>query len=194
MIRALVFDCFGVLYIDPGLGFYERAIPRFSVLREDIRAIDRQYDYGFIDEREHSKAIADLTGLKYEDVRTHARGAPVRNDILLDFGQQLRPDVKIGMLSNMGESGLVHLFSKQECDTLFDSIVLSSDIGIVKPQKEIYEITANRLGIPLEECMMIDDRQQYVDGAKAAGMSALLFQDTQQCINKITAVLEARNA
>ena len=102
MIRAVIFDCFGVLYADPGKIFYENEISNYDELRSSISDIDKQFDYGFITAQEHAEAVTELSGLDSDFILKNVRGAHVLNKKLLDFSQTLRPQFLLGMLSNIG--------------------------------------------------------------------------------------------
>lgn len=62
----------------------------------------------------------------------------------------------------------------------FDAVAASGDIGYAKPEPEAYEIITERLGVRLDESVFIDDRQEYIDGALAVGMRALLFTSNKK--------------
>lgn len=194
MVRAVIFDCFGVLYVDPSLAFYQREVKNYDSLRTAISDIDKQYDYGYITDVDHAQMIASITGLHAGFVRNNVRGDHVRNQPLLEYSQALRQRYKVGMLSNIGHGGMESFFSAKEQTELFDAVVLSSDVGVIKPNREIFQITANRLGVEPSECVMIDDRSDNVDGAFAAGMQGILYQTNQQCQAELEAILEQNNA
>lgn len=194
MIKAIIIDCFGVLYIDPGLGFYQREVKDFAQLRTQILDIDKQYDYGFIDDVEHDTAVAELTELEYDFIHANVRGAHTKNEALLDYMQKLRPQYKLGMLSNIGRGGMESFFSTNEQQQLFDNVVLSSDVGVIKPSLEIYQIAAEKLGVGVDECVMIDDRMANVEGANLAGMKGILFETNRQCVQELEYILEAERA
>lgn len=194
MIKAIIFDCFGVLYLDPSIGFYQREITNFDQLRTSILDIDKQYDYGFIDETEHARLIADISGLDYDFVRHNVRGEHARNQELIDDSQNLRRTYKLGMLSNIGKGGIEPFFSASQRTELFDAVVLSSDVGVIKPSREIFLIMAEKLGVEPYECIMIDDRKDNVEGARAADMQGILYQTNQQCMRDVARLLEAENA
>ena len=61
---------------------------------------------------------------------------------------------------------------------LFDVVVDSSKVGLRKPDKRIYELTASLLNVDVNQCLMIDDLEHNVTGAKNAGMEGLLFVDS----------------
>jgi len=194
MIKAVIFDCFGVLYADPGLLFYEANVPNFSDLKSAIMDIDKQSDYGYITQEQHDQAIAELTGLEYEVVHKGVHSTHSRNEPLLEFSQQLRADYRLGMLSNIGRGGMESFFSAAEQDALFDAVVLSSDIGMIKPSVEVFEETARRLGVSVGECIMIDDRRDNCAGADAAGMQSVLHIDTQTTIAEVSKLLNLSHA
>lgn len=71
-----------------------------------------------------------------------------------------------------------------DVDALFDVCVFSWRTGLRKPEPEIYELTMRRLGTDLApgQCLVIDDFAVNCDAARALGMRAVLFQDTEQAI------------
>ena len=85
---------------------------------------------------------------------------------------------KTAILSNT-EVPPVQLFHKQKYD-MFDVLVFSCDEKTAKPDRKIYEITVQRLGTTPQQTVFIDDRQNFVDGAKQAGLNTILFQNTEQ--------------
>ena len=55
-------------------------------------------------------------------------------------------------------------------DRLFDVLVFSGDVGVAKPDLEIYRLTVSRLGVAPGECVFVDDLAVNVWGAVAAGL------------------------
>ncbi|MFJ6569462.1 HAD family hydrolase [Streptomyces sp. NPDC091292] len=62
---------------------------------------------------------------------------------------------------------------------LADHVVNSSREGVAKPDRRIYEIAAERVGVPPERCLFVDDRQENVDAATALGMTGVLHRDAE---------------
>ncbi|ATL30406.1 HAD-IA family hydrolase [Streptomyces formicae] len=60
---------------------------------------------------------------------------------------------------------------------LVDDVISSADLGIVKPDRRIYEVAAERAGVAPARCLFVDDRQENVDAAAALGMTGLLYRD-----------------
>lgn len=59
---------------------------------------------------------------------------------------------------------------------LADGVVNSSLVGVAKPDARIYEIAAERAGVPVDRCLFVDDREENVAAAAALGMTAVLHR------------------
>lgn len=185
MIKAVIFDCFGVLYVDTSRYFYENNVTNYEQLRPELLNLNKAYDYGLLDQADLDEAVSELTGLELEFVSEHIQGKQQRNQVLLDYAQSLRSDRKVGMLSNIGLGAMDKFFDQTERQELFDAVVLSGEEGITKPHPHIYQIMAERLGVSPGECLMIDDLEENCAGADAAGMRAVHYQDNQQTIKAV---------
>jgi len=191
MIRALIFDCFGVLYSD-GRRHIENLCPVEK--QDELRDLYRQSDYGFLERAEFVGQVAQLTGISQKEFLAIEAEEYVRNQPLVEYILTKKGEYKIGLLSNVGEAFLESLFSNQERQSLFDEIVLSSKVGIMKPSREIYELMAARFGLAPEECVFIDDQPKNVEGARLVGMNGLLFTSNHQLELDLKPLLEARDA
>jgi putative hydrolase of the HAD superfamily len=70
-------------------------------------------------------------------------------------------------------------------DEIFETVVDSGFVGCRKPEAQIYEMTLERLGLPAEACLFIDDLEPNIEGARTAGMNAVHFRDNEQAIAEI---------
>jgi putative hydrolase of the HAD superfamily len=76
-------------------------------------------------------------------------------------------------------------------DELFDLVVDSAFVSCRKPEPRIYEIVLERLAVPAEECLFIDDVEVNCEAARELGMTAVHFRDNEQAIGEIRAALRA---
>lgn len=67
----------------------------------------------------------------------------------------------------------------------FKDIVVSADVGILKPDKKIYQYLLDRNNIDPAESVFIDDIEKNVEGAKQVGMQAFQFTDAKSCRKKL---------
>jgi putative hydrolase of the HAD superfamily len=75
-------------------------------------------------------------------------------------------------------------------DEIFETVVDSAFVGCRKPESQIYGITLDRIAMPAEACLFVDDVEVNCEGARRAGMTAVHFQDNAQAISEIQAALE----
>lgn len=81
--------------------------------------------------------------------------------------------IRVAMLSNSWGS----TYPRPRIDELFDPLVISSEVGLRKPHAAIFRLTVERLRLPPERVLMLDDAEPNVEGARAAGLQALLHTD-----------------
>jgi putative hydrolase of the HAD superfamily len=74
-------------------------------------------------------------------------------------------------------------------DEIFETVVDSAFVGCRKPESRIYAIALDRLGVPAERCLFVDDVQVNCEGAQKAGMTAVHFQGNEQAIAATRAAL-----
>ncbi len=74
-------------------------------------------------------------------------------------------------------------------DEIFGVVVDSAFVGMRKPEREIYELTLERLALPAQACVFLDDIEVNCDAARELGMTAVAFRDTEQAIAEIEAAL-----
>ena len=185
MIKAIIFDCFGVLYRDNISMLYD-AVPLES--RQALQDIIHATDYGFMSREEYYRDVAALAGKTLDEIRDLESRQHSRDERMIAYSQTFRPQYKVGLLSNIDSDTIRRLFPNFE--ELFDVFVVSGDEGVTKPSVEIFEIAAMKLGLRPEECVMIDDIARNVEGAEMAGMQALLFTTQRQLEQDLPRLLE----
>lgn len=191
MIKGVIFDCFGVLC--HGSLDYLRSITPPERLTE-LNDLSHASNYGYISESEYSEKVSEIIGRPANEIAELTKKQRVLSKEMLQFVRSLRPRYKTAMLSNVGRGVVDELFSPQEQAELFDVVVLSSEIGMLKPNPEIYELAAERLGLSVEECVMVDDLRTNVDGAVNAGMRGVMCENFAQCAAEVEKILEPENA
>ncbi len=94
--------------------------------------------------------------------------------------------IHTGLISNsMGPA----IYDKRVLDELFDALTISGEVGLHKPQPEIYRLAAERIGVPVEECVLIDDLRENCVGAEAVGMTAVLHRGAETSVPRLEELL-----
>jgi putative hydrolase of the HAD superfamily len=209
LITAVVCDFGGVLtspLMDAFLAFQEESgIPlealygALGVLAERTGAHPLyELEKGRITEHEFLEAIAaELTAALGRKIDMHGFGeayfAGLRpNQPMIELMRALRAErYRMALCTNNVREWEPRWRAMLPVDEIFELVVDSAYVGVRKPEPEIYQITLDRLGVPAGQALFIDDVDVNCDGARAAGMRAVQFLDTEQATGDIRAALAA---
>lgn len=191
MIRTLIFDCFGVLYWDDLNRLYNLVS---AAKIQDLNDVMHACDHGYISKQDFLNQVADLAGISVEAVTAVMHDKHRRNEDMIRRVRELKQDYKIGLLSNMGPDTLEEIFPAKERSELFDSVVISSEVGMIKPSRDIFELALEHIGTPADETVFIDDRPVNTDGAERVGMRTILFTTNAQFETELSALTKTGDA
>ena len=189
MIKAVIFDCFGVVITDAMQLVRQELDARDPLSGQKMHDIILANNRGLIPPEESNQGIAELLGVDVESFRARIDRGEVRDEALLEYILELRKTHKTAMLSNIARASLDRRFSVGELERYFDTVVVSGDIGYAKPEAEAYEAVAEELGLRLDECLFIDDREEFCEAARSVGMQALQYESFSQCKKAVNRVL-----
>ncbi len=98
---------------------------------------------------------------------------------MIKLVSQLKKRYRLGMISN---SDPVNFFNYLKKGWLrpFEVLVLSHELGILKPEQKIYQIAIQKIGLKPEECLFIDDQEKCIKTAQKIGMKTIWFQSIEQ--------------
>lgn len=189
MIKAIIYDCFGVLVTDKLQELRDEVAERDPSAADEMMQLIRAVNKGLLEPEVTRPQIAALCGMTAEQYRAYIVGGEGKNKPLFRHIATLKPHYKIGMLSNIGKRSLENRFSADELAQYFDAVVASGDIGYAKPEQEAYLIAVERLGVLPEEVIFIDDRALFCAAAEQAGLQAIEYTDFAQYKRDITELL-----
>lgn len=197
-VRAVVFDIGGVLEIAPSLGVPQRWAAVFGLRPEEFEertdSIWQAGAIGLITEEEVHNRLRELVGVDAALVEAFMNDIWVEylgtlNVELTEYFRGLRPAYKTGIISNSFVGAREREQELYGLGDITDDIVYSHETGMSKPDPRIYLLACERLGVSPEETVFLDDSEAMVDGARAVGIQAILFQDNAQAIADINACL-----
>ncbi len=192
-IESVIFDWGGVLIDDPRPGLLQYCANAFGVSEERYATVHDlfldEFHTGRISEetfwreipRKFDKPVPADSSLWSEAFRSAYVPRPEVFSLACSLHDQ---DYRTALLSNT-ELPAVEFFHEFKYG-MFDVLVFSCVEGVIKPQRKIYEITLERLGSKARQSVFIDDRQDYVHGAKQAGLNAILFKGIGQVKSELT--------
>lgn len=214
-IRAIVFDIGGVLEVTPRGVEPTTAFPamiarwearlqlRPGELDERLQRLDARLKsdgkdgaLGTCSEEEWVAELRLVTGMDVAQADAFMHDfwdayLGALNVELAAYFAGLRPRYRTAILSNSFAGAREKEQERYGFGEMCDLIVYSHEEGMQKPERRIYELTCERLGVRPEEVVFLDDAEACVAGARALGMHAVLFRDTAQAIAEIEACLQA---
>jgi epoxide hydrolase-like predicted phosphatase len=196
-LRVIFVDFGGVIMRTEDKGPRTRLAERFGMTFQDLEKIffesdsSRRASTGEISEEAHWQAVAKTLGVsRVEADRIIAEFfAGDQTDItLLDFLRSLRPGHKVGLISNAW-SGLRAFITAQKFADVFDEMVISAEVGLMKPDPRIYFTALKKMGARPEESVFLDDVLVNVEAARAVGMLAIQFTQPEKSLEELKQLL-----
>ncbi|MHC4560467.1 MAG: HAD family hydrolase [Planctomycetota bacterium] len=186
-IESVIFDWGGVLIDDPRPGLLQYCSDAFGVPLENYTPVHDS----FLDEF-HKDMISEESFWQ-EIARKLDEPAPKVPSLWYEAFESAyvpRPEI-FSLVSSLQDKGYrTALLSNTELPAveflreldyeMFDVLVFSCTEGVMKPERRIYEITLERLGSKAQQSIFIDDRQDYIQGAKEAGLNTIVFKNFEQ--------------
>ena len=197
IIDTVLFDLGGVLLRTEHQAPREHLAERLNVRYEDLvslvfeSATARQASLGKITTEQHWQAVAARMGRPASEIaslRDEFFGGDVLDLELLSFIRALRPSRRTGLISN-GWPDLREYVARNRFDDAFDVLVISAEVGLLKPDPRIYELALGQLGTTAAQAALVDDTRANVEAATALGMHGILFKESEQVRRDLTGIL-----
>jgi epoxide hydrolase-like predicted phosphatase len=124
------------------------------------------------------------------ELRRDFWGGDQLDEQLVSFIRDLRPCYKTAILSNAWPGARQFFAEALGLGDVVDEMIISCEEGLAKPDTRIYQIAVDRLGVEPEEAVFVDDMPVNVDHARAFGLQAILFENTQQAVAAVRSLLD----
>ena len=106
-------------------------------------------------------------------------GGDILDRELVGFIRSLRGRVKTGLISNAWNDLREYLI-KEKIEDAFDVLIISAEVGMVKPEAGIYQLALNQVKVPAEAALLVDDFAVNIEGCENVGMRGILFKDPEE--------------
>ncbi|MBN2483385.1 MAG: HAD family phosphatase [Candidatus Omnitrophica bacterium] len=147
-----------------------------------------EYEKGLITNFEFYKRFSDKFGLKnkYEDFTEAWCGMFSPKNEMIEFVAKLRRMYPLYMISNISDLHFEYLFEKYRyVFDYFRGLVLSFKERSVKPEEKIYKTLETLCGVPRQDIIYIDDRQDLIEAAEGMGFCSIQFKDLARLIEDL---------
>jgi putative hydrolase of the HAD superfamily len=199
-IRAVIFDIGGVLEYTPPTGWQDSWAGRLGLeaaeLTRRVGPVWQPGATGGITVADLERRTAEVLNLSPDDLRAlmadlWAEYLGTLNTELAAYFSGLRPRYRTGILSNSFAGAREKERAAYGFEDICDVVVYSHEEGMAKPDPRFYRVVCERLGVPPQEAVFLDDTQMCVEGARAVGMTAIRFAGNGQAIAAIESCLAA---
>jgi putative hydrolase of the HAD superfamily len=162
-----------------------------ALFRDDPAAVAdlRDLETGRIEEAEFERRFAERLGLDeaHDLIDSMFRGMLPEPDMVNAVRAARRAGARTGLISN---SWSTDHYDRDLLAQLFDAVVISGEVGVHKPEPEIYLIACERLDVEPAACLFVDDLRENCAGAETVGMRAILHRDPQRTVAEIARLLD----
>lgn len=185
MIKAIIFDFFGVLCSEE---YWRLVKDKFD--NTTFHNLAKGIHIGSLSWQEFVQKVGVQTGQTASEVQRMYEAQRINLE-LAAYIDKLHEKYKTALLTNSSAGFIDPLLEKTGLNKTFDSVVVSSSIGIVKPDPRIYEYALEKLGVKAGEAVFVDDSQVRVEGARAIGMKAIPYTNFEQMKTELEKLLAA---
>lgn len=194
-IKAIIWDFGGVLVRTNANNGRDALAQRVGLSRAalEARVFDgdnrRQAQMGAVDGEDYLQEVATEFGLSVAELRQAFFGDDHLDHTLMAYIRSLRPQYKVGLLSNAMNNLRGALQSEYPIGDAFDELIISGEVGVMKPHPAIYLLAAERLGVQPGQAVFVDDFAHNIAGAREVGMQAVHFQSREQTLQELSQLL-----
>lgn len=184
MIKAVIFDFFGVLCSEEHWQLLKSEVSTPGKFGELARSVH----LGEMSWQKFVEKVAAETGQTPDKVQELYASEKI-NLPLASYIEKLHQRYKTALLSNASGGFLKPLLKRSGLANLFDEIIISSEVGIIKPDPRIYEYAVERLGVSVSQTVFVDDAPARVEGAAKVGIHTVLYRDFEQMKTDLEKIL-----
>ena len=197
-IRAVFIDFGGVIMRTEDKGPRTRQAERLGMTYRDLEKIvfesesSQRASKGEIPEEAHWQAVAGALGVSRQEadkITAEFFYGDRADAALLDFLRSLRPERKVGLISNAW-SGLRTFITGQKFEDVFDEMIISAEVSLMKPDPRIYRLALEKLGTQPEESVFVDNVLVNVEAARLVGMNAIHFTQPEKALEELKHLLQ----
>ena len=194
-IKAIVFDYGNVLVEWNPRYVYQRFFP------DDPEAMERFFhEVDFMEwnaQQDKGRSFADGVAALSKEFPQHAHLIQAYHDHWKDsigeaywgtvetMKQLKQAGYALYGLSNWSAETFPHILEQYDFFNMFDDMVISGEVGHVKPQPEIFHILLEKIGRPAQECLFIDDSLPNIQQAQTIGFATIRFESSEQLVKAL---------
>ena len=198
-IRAVIWDLGGVIVRTEDRAPRDALAERLGVTRGYLSGLvfgqdgDYRAQLGQIQAEEQWGNAARKLGIPPEEMPAFIKQFFAGDSLdskLVDYIRGLKRNYTTALLSN-ALSDLRELVTQVwRIEDAFHHVVISAEVGLMKPDAAIYELALEKIGCAPQEALFVDDVEENVLAAQEVGMQAIRFQGREETIEEVEGLLK----
>ncbi len=188
VLTTSLFDSFGAFCTVEGLD--PQTLAHSFRTDRNARELLIGLETGAIDEDDFEPQLAAILGVQAPGLidRMFAGSGPEKVMLAAVLGAR-QNGIRTGLISN---SWGTRRYDREQLSQLFDGIVISGDEGMRKPAPEMYALGAERIGLPPDRCVYVDDLSFNLEPARELGMATVHHVDADETVSELERLLGVR--
>jgi epoxide hydrolase-like predicted phosphatase len=196
-IKVVFFDLGGVIVRTEFQAPRQQLADRLGMDYEDLSRIVFDSDSGLkasmgeITSADHWASIVQRLKRPASEIsliREEFFAGDIVDRTLVDYIRSLRGKYKTGLISNAW-SDLRDFVVREKFDDAFDKMIISAEVGAVKPEAKIYQFALEQFGVKPKEAVFVDDFYINIEGCEKVGIKGIHFKDAESTLQQLKALL-----
>lgn len=189
MVEALIFDLGGVflhLKAEQALQQFAEGLPHLDMgtineMMNAMRPLQIRYERGEIGTHAFFQSVQSHFKTQFDLVWFLSCWQEMfsLNQEMVDLLGQVADLYPCHLLSNTNALHMTYIYQHYTFFHYFQTQILSYEVGLLKPDIEIYQLAAKTANVDPCRCLFIDDKEENVQGARAVGMQAIWHRDVE---------------
>ena len=196
-IKAVFFDLGGVIVRTEFQVPRQQLADRLGMDYDDLNKIvfdsesSGRASIGEITSEEHWMSIVQRLKRPISElslIRDEFFAGDIVDRTLVEYIRSLRGKYKTGLISNAW-GDLRDFIVREKFDDAFDRLIISAEVGAMKPDPKIFQVALDEFGVSPKEAVFVDDFLVNIEGCEKAGMKGIHFKDPQSAMQQLKKLL-----
>ncbi|HSL29470.1 MAG TPA: HAD family phosphatase [Anaerolineales bacterium] len=196
-IKAVFFDLGGVIVRTEFQAPRQQLADRLGIDYDDLNKLVFDSDtstrasVGEISSEEHWISVIQRLRRPAEErqsIRDEFFAGDIVDRTLIEYIRSLRPRYKIGLISNAW-GDLRDFIVREKFDDAFDKMIISAEVGAMKPEPKIFRIALEQFGVKPREAVFVDDFYVNIEGCEKVGIQGIHFKDPETTLQQLKRLL-----
>lgn len=196
-IKVVLFDLGGVIVRTEFQTPRQQLADRLGIDYDDLSKLVFDSDtsvrasIGEISSEEHWISVIQRLRRPAEErqsIRDEFFAGDIVDRTLVAYIRSLRPRYKTGIISNAW-GDLRDFIVREKFDDAFDKMIISAEVGAMKPEPKIFQIALEQFGVKPKEAVFVDDFYVNIEGCEKVGIRGIHFKDPETTLQQLKELL-----